>query len=569
MTKVDVFLSVSSGDSRRPSWPMTAFLDERAREDEILGNRYFPRLGNFAALISIAFKPGTDILQGELCIVLPSQKEIVIELPLLIFFKSPLVIEKKDDLYIKYIPESLFLQTYGEYVCLLPHRDAYYFLYNRLGDEVALSILSEISDIAALKNRNAKPALLERMLTSSGLTKFLQNNSEAFISYLSLGKISEQVKLGHGPAPSAISFGANDGTPDGLEFEFQFGRGITRRNSINVIIGPNGVGKTRAIASFADAMARNKNNHENRELPWPDRVVIYSHDRGSFGRNVVKNDKVSVLPLTGRRSGWKRLTSTFSKLITDSTGYYRSFDLLEHLLADVIPLERLYIPLNPAASHPAKFVECSIKKSGLRYVPLRICMEMRDPSVTLLLLQSAEPLILTHDGTLAWPSSGEMALFLFLMSVITDCKSGSLILIDEPENHLHPQFISVLIDKLYDVLMETDSLAIMVTHSPFVVREVDKACVTIMKFGMEGKSELYVPTLQTRGANVSEISSYVFEDEYIKKGFEREVDTIVENEQKDYTKILEIVGENFGADAVNYLLQIKHEQTQEKNKDCY
>lgn len=57
----------------------------------------------------------------------------------------------------------------------------------------------------------------------------------------------------------------------------------------------------------------------------------------------------------------------------------------------------------------------------------------------------------------------------------------SIILFDEPETHMHPNAITMLMAALHQLLTEFESYCIIVTHSPLVIREVLSDCVYVMK----------------------------------------------------------------------------------------
>ncbi len=364
---------------------------------------------------------------------------------------------------------------------------------------------------------------------------------------MSLGRMLEKQGDGYGATPKRLTFSVGLSERESLDFRFDFPDTSKGLQAINAIIGPNGVGKSRALMAFAKSAAK--------ELgAWPSKTIIYSHDVEVFKSSA--SSDVVVISMAPTRRGWRRVVDYFSRLIGEEY-YYRDINILGRLLSDVIPVESLYLPIIDTAAVHGVIEGRKVRVKGRTYVPLEACIQMRDPSIALLLRKDIDPLIRVGEDTLVYPSSGEMALFAFLVSILVESEKGSLILVDEPENHLHPQFISLLMRAVSQVLVDADSLAIVVTHSPFVIREVDKNSVTVMKKGRHGDVELFTPTLQTHGGNVSEISSYVFEDEYIKKGYENVIDSMISVGAMTKGEIIELVRENFGSDGVNYALRSK------------
>ena len=111
-------------------------------------------------------------------------------------------------------------------------------------------------------------------------------------------------------------------------------------------------------------------------------------------------------------------------------------------------------------------------------------------------------------------SSGQETFVNLIINILALIKPNSLILIDEPENTLHPNieidFISILQDILNDE--DFDSFAIIATHSPTIVREVPESFVRVIKFDGSGQPLIDSPLIKTFGADLGTITNYVFDD---------------------------------------------------------
>lgn len=66
-------------------------------------------------------------------------------------------------------------------------------------------------------------------------------------------------------------------------------------------------------------------------------------------------------------------------------------------------------------------------------------------------------------------SSGQLALISSLLFLITEAGSGAVILVDEPENSLHPSWQRAYVDKLMAAMAYRDVTLIVATHAPLVV----------------------------------------------------------------------------------------------------
>ncbi|MGN9540532.1 AAA family ATPase [Escherichia coli] len=62
-------------------------------------------------------------------------------------------------------------------------------------------------------------------------------------------------------------------------------------------------------------------------------------------------------------------------------------------------------------------------------------------------------------------SSGHAVVLLTLTRLVATVEEKTLVLIDEPESHLHPPLLSAFIRALSDLLLD-NGLSIIATHSP-------------------------------------------------------------------------------------------------------
>lgn len=115
-------------------------------------------------------------------------------------------------------------------------------------------------------------------------------------------------------------------------------------------------------------------------------------------------------------------------------------------------------------------------------------------------------------------SSGHTIVLLTLTNLIETIEEKTLVLIDEPESHLHPPLLSAFTRALSDLLVDRNAVAIIATHSPVVLQEVPKSCVwKIERRRNEGKA--YRPESETFGENVGVLTREIFGLEVTKSGF--------------------------------------------------
>lgn len=77
-----------------------------------------------------------------------------------------------------------------------------------------------------------------------------------------------------------------------------------------------------------------------------------------------------------------------------------------------------------------------------------------------------------HSFRIERASSGEREILGFLLGIFAFNMHGGIVVVDEPELHLHPKWQSVLRDLLSELSQETDNQIIIATHSPsFITRD--------------------------------------------------------------------------------------------------
>lgn len=117
-------------------------------------------------------------------------------------------------------------------------------------------------------------------------------------------------------------------------------------------------------------------------------------------------------------------------------------------------------------------------------------------------------------------SSGHKIVLLTLTRLVETVEERSLVLIDEPEAHLHPPLLSAFVRALSDLLTDRNGAAIIATHSPVILQEVPKSCAWLI----DRNGPLLTvdrPTVETFGENVGILTREVFQLEVTHAGFHR------------------------------------------------
>lgn len=106
-------------------------------------------------------------------------------------------------------------------------------------------------------------------------------------------------------------------------------------------------------------------------------------------------------------------------------------------------------------------------------------------------------------------STGNKYIFHMVATVIANIEDDSLVLFDEPENHIHPPLLSFLLSAIRRILYKYNSVVFISTHSPVIVQETFANNVYVIKRLGEGMIMNH-PKIETYGANIGEITSEVF-----------------------------------------------------------
>lgn len=117
-------------------------------------------------------------------------------------------------------------------------------------------------------------------------------------------------------------------------------------------------------------------------------------------------------------------------------------------------------------------------------------------------------------------SSGHKIVLLTITKLIECVQEKTLVLMEEPEEHLHPPLLSAFIRALSDLLINRNGVAIVATHSPIVLQEVPRSCVWgIYRYGKYIKARR--PSRQTFAENVGVLTSEIFGLEVTQSGFHK------------------------------------------------
>jgi predicted ATP-dependent endonuclease of OLD family len=143
-------------------------------------------------------------------------------------------------------------------------------------------------------------------------------------------------------------------------------------------------------------------------------------------------------------------------------------------------------------------------------------------------------------------SSGHKIVLLTLTRLVEKVEERTLVLIDEPEAHLHPPLLSAMTRAISELLVKRNGVAIVATHSPIILQEVPKSCVWILdRILTASKAER--PSIETFAESVGILSREVFQLELSQSGYHQILGDLWQN-SASYADALDQLGGQLGAE---------------------
>lgn len=445
-----------------------------------------------------------------------------------------------------------FSQKISSIVLSLGEREAYRKLLSHVKPQIAKRLLLKANDIAALFafKRNKHEYKAARSLDF--FDRVMLRTDEQRFAFISLESLLNEDGIYSGVNIASVSADVEIAPDLKLEAEFQFDGVLGQVAPINVVIGPNGAGKTRlllgiAVSSLNGTLRILTADHDGVDAKAHCSVPISAYTFETQHWAKLRRRGVNLVSLGISAKNWRNVSGMIQKIATVSPAGGFEIRALNQVLTRVLNVEDVYLPALPNSGHTDIIASHDV-------IPFSTLVESQDNELIALLEIGKSPIMYSEEKGIYQLSSGQKSLFCFCASLFLHTTRGSLLLIDEPENHLHPQFITLLMQTLASSLIAKEAKAIVVTHSPFVVREVERNSVLVLRADEEGLAAIYRPSLQTFGANISLISDYVFEDVDIRKGYEEKIDEFINApELRHGTDRLKLLSENFGSDAMSYV----------------
>jgi predicted ATPase len=376
--------------------------------------------------------------------------------------------------------------------CSLGQGTEYYDgLRTLLGYDAARQALTALRDIAL--NPAIEDAFHEERALKSSLLRFPNADLARAHARRVFGGMEEPEEK-----PLEFCFSCQlDGFADEHRIDFSFPTNKEERlGRIMAIAGRNGTGKTRLVARLAQVLSGLATDDQDHTFGTIDperrtRVAVVSFnafDEFTTPRNYVPGGDYSYYGL--RSAALRSAGAMRSSEIDIARAFHRLHESIKQVWS-------LGAPHRDAWRSFLKQVQVFENEPGLN-----------DPfeNGTVELAQKLE----SFTARLRAASSGHQLLVFIVTALVESVRPKSVIVLDEPETHLHPRLLSTLLRLLYDMLVEREAYAVIATHSPIVLQEIPGRSIRLVRT-VKGRYPLVKPyPRESFGESLDEIAREAF-----------------------------------------------------------
>jgi predicted ATPase len=396
------------------------------------------------------------------------------------------------------MPEGLFERLDDEY-CSLGQAYSYYERLAGLGKDIYDPLLRGLRDMVFL------PAVKAEFISTHGVEASLLRFDTAVNAL-------EQAPVLFGKEISAASGTAMAFTyrfPEAdAEILFRFGDMPELPTRLSVIIGYNGAGKTRLLAKLAMLAVADRRESE---LPtFAQENGTYVGQSPTFGSVIaISYSAFDDFAVPGKgKSQNAQIEREQAGQGRVSARNYRYCGLRKVGAAGA--LLRSLKSLDELADEFGHALTLANEKDRATTLADAIAPLMAEPSFRLTFEMTDTAM--TADG---WEagfsrlSTGHKIVLNIVVHLCAHLERKSLVLIDEPEMHLHPPLLAALLRATNIALERHDSFAILATHSPVVLQEVPARSVHVLERVL-GSIKVDTPEIETFAENVGLLTKHVF-----------------------------------------------------------
>lgn len=308
----------------------------------------------------------------------------------------------------------------------------------------------------------------------------------------------------------------------GIKIEFSVNPDSKPSSNIHILIGRNGVGKTTLLNNMVNALTPDRGTIEEtgffaKNTPFGDYALdedyfagVVSVSFSAFDPFIPPPDQLdSNLGMRFSYVGLKK------KVLHENREYWILKDK-NALCSDFI--SSLNVCFSLLAKKDRWVSAVRTLESDFNFAEMELCrlININDQDFS----GNKQQFSSFANSLFMRMSSGHAIVLLTITKLIETVEEKTLVLIDEPESHLHPPLLSAFTRALSDLLVNRNGVAIVATHSPVVLQEVPMSCVSILR-RTRLNAVIDPPNIETFAENVGVLTREVFGLEVSKSGYHK------------------------------------------------
>nr|WP_297386869.1 AAA family ATPase [uncultured Roseateles sp.] len=145
-------------------------------------------------------------------------------------------------------------------------------------------------------------------------------------------------------------------------------------------------------------------------------------------------------------------------------------------------------------------------------------------------------------------SSGHAVVLLTTTRLVELVDEKTLVVLDEPEGHLHPPLLAAFVRAVSDLLVSRNGVALISTHSPVVLQEVPMRCVWMLR-RTRTFAAVERPSMETFGESAGVLTREVFGLEVSNSGFHQMVAAVANEPGRRFEEVAGRFGGQLGSEA--------------------
>ena len=308
--------------------------------------------------------------------------------------------------------------------------------------------------------------------------------------------------------------------PLGITFDFETDGPVKHR--VFALIGKNGSGKTQILSTLANELSKTKPDKLFPRRPLYGKIFTVSYS--IFDHFAIPNSDAAF-------------NYVYCGLKKPGGGFLSEDEILTRILelAQKIHYKRVVQEWRSILSN---------------FVPEDLLIEIFSGRRTSTLFQPQNFPVFYQKL-----SSGQNILVLIISEILAQIRLNSLILYDEPETHLHPNAITLLMNTIFELVDRFDSYCVLATHSPLVVQEIQARNVIILE---RDQDIAYIRQMEREsfGENLTVITEDIFGNRNIEKHHLNVINELV-GQNLDYEAGIELLTSKNLPPNLNTRLSIK------------